>query len=134
MGSIRALLVILAISIILPQTITVVQMGLDALHGGHLNSAPTVACENTLPCLWAHQPAMPPAAKTIEQLVNTLMVLGAVVFGSMLVLTPQHSAIAQHRIRQLLYNRVGLHMHAFDGLRFWIAQGMLGQKVTEVLA
>ncbi len=133
MRSLRIVVTLLIALIIFPQTITLVQMGMSALHGGHQDGVPIAECQRTLPCLWAHQPAIPPAAKTIEQLLSALMLFGLAVFGSMVIFRPQQFAAERHRIRLFLYHRVGVHMHAFDQLRQWIARGMMGQKITPVL-
>lgn len=130
MNSFRVLLITIVAAIILPQAVPVVQMGMNTLHNGHQKSAPVEACNKTLPCFLAHQSSLPPAVNILRRLWIVLMILGFVVTQSLRNDRPQWTE--RHRIRQFLYNRVGLHMHAFDSLRFWISSGMMGQKISDI--
>ncbi len=130
----QVLLVTLILFVIAPQTIVVAQMGLSVLHNDHQKAAPVEACNTTLPCLSAHQPSMPPAMNTLERFFGILMIMGFIAIRSLLKDGRQWAERYRYRIRQFLYNRVGVHMHAFDALRYWISSGMMVQKVTDSVA
>ncbi len=134
MNVFRTVLITLVAAIILPQTVAVTQMGLDVLHGGHQAAKAVEACTTGLPCLSAHQPSTPPATNTVGRLSIVVVVMGLIAVSSLLNDRAQWVAGQRLRIRQYLYNRVGIHMHAFDQLRGWISNGLMVQKITEALA
>lgn len=131
MRFVRFILSILIIAIILPQAIPVVRMGMRVLHGIHQSPVPVETCEGTLPCLSAHQPFIPPATNPLLRFVTALIVAVLVVRGSLLFAQDQWVQQQHQRIRQFLENTVGEHMHAFDALRRWVANGMMSQKITD---
>jgi len=127
----QGFLIVLAIALILPQTVAVVQMGMSVVHGGH-DTAPVETCSNALACLWAHQPSVLPVVNPLEGLF-VLLLIAVIVIVRLLIGVRSNPTDSQY-IRQFLRRHVGIHMHAFSASRQWIAQGLMSQKITEVLA
>ncbi|GEM_PF-6460745 len=134
MNYFKALIITVALAIIFPQILIVTQMGISMLHDGHQQSVPIEVCNKTLPCLSAHLASIPPSVNMLERFLIAFIMIGLIAIRSLLSHRAQWIEGHHHRIRQFLYNRVGVHMHAFDKLRLWISRGMMGQKVTNVSA
>ncbi len=133
MNVLKVIVITITAAIVLPQTIAIGQFGMNVFHDGHQKSVPIQTCNNTLPCFSAHQASVPPAVNALERLLLVLMMIGVVAIYSLVKDREQWVECHRQRIRQYIHNCTGIHMHAFDTMRYWIASGMMVQKVTNTI-